>query len=87
MSKPSQKPGMAMKRTDTERAIPSAQPLGRIALRMPTGSPISHEMITARMPISAEIGPRRRMRSATVSPRKKDFPSCPEAMSLSQRTY
>ena len=84
---PSQKPGMAMKNTASDRASASAAPLGRIALRMPTGSPTSHEMTRARSAISAEIGPRRRIRSATVSPRKNDLPSWPEAMSWSQRTY
>src|SRR5258705_4411629 len=87
ISSPSQNPGTAMKRTESVRTSASAQPFGRIALRMPTGSPTSHEMIRARIAISAESGPRWRMRSRTVSPRKNDLPSSPVAMSRIQRTY
>ena len=75
MSIESQKPGTAMKRMARERAAASAQPLGRIALRRPTGNPTSQEMTRARIPISADSGPRCRMSAATVSPRKKDLPS------------
>ena len=45
MSMPSQKPGIAMKRTDSARARPSGRLFGLNALRMPTGSPTSHETI------------------------------------------
>ena len=38
-------------------------------------------------PISALMGPRCAIRSATVSPRKNDLPSRPTAMSPSHRTY
>ena len=76
-----------MKRMERKRVTASAQPLGRTALRMPTGRPTIHEMIRARIAISAESGPRCRIRAPTVSPRKNDLPSCPLAMSRSQRTY
>src|ERR1043166_559518 len=84
---PSQKPGMAMKRTDNPRATPSGTLLGRNALRMPTGSPTSQEMTRASTPISALIGPRWRINSDTVSPRKNDRPRRPAPMSTSQRPY
>ncbi len=58
MSMPSQKPGIAMNRTDSARARPSGRLFGLNALRMPTGSPTSQEMISASTPISALIGPR-----------------------------
>ena len=87
MSMLSQKPGMAMNKMASERATLSAQLLGLIALTMPTGRPTSHDTMSARNPISALIGPRWRMSSATVSPRKNDLPSCPVAMSRSQWTY
>ena len=77
MSMPSQKPGMAMKRTDSARATPSGKLLGLNALRIPTGSPTSQETMSASTPISALIGPRWRISSATVSPRKNDLPSRP----------
>src|SRR5689334_5679881 len=87
MSMPSQKPGMAMKRIDMARASPSGTLLGLNALRMPTGRPTTHDTSSARIPISALIGPRWAMSSATVSPRKNDLPSRPAPMSPSQRTY
>ena len=59
------------------RAPVSARLLGRSALMMPTGSPTSHEMTTDSTPISALSGPRRMMRSATLSSRKNDLPSSP----------
>ncbi len=87
MSMLSQKPGMAMNKMASERATLSAQLLGLIALTMPTGRPMSHDTTRARRPISALIGPRWRMSSATVSPRKNDLPSFPVEMSRSQWTY
>src|SRR3989442_556771 len=57
------------------------------ALPSATGNPTSHGMITARIPISALRGPRRRIKSATLSPRKKDAPSLPLARSFIQRKY
>ena len=83
----SQKPGIAMKRTDSARAAPSGRLFGLKALRMPTGRPTSQETISASTPISALIGPRWRICSETVSPRKNDLPRRPAAMSPSQRTY
>ena len=79
MSMPSQKPGTAMKSTDMARATPSGMLLGLNALRMPTGSPTSHDTMSDRMAISALMGPRCRICSATVSPRKNDLPSRPVA--------
>src|SRR5207248_2563383 len=87
MSMPSQNPGMAMKRIDSMRATPSGRLFGLNALRMPTGSPTSQETTSASTPISALMGPRCEIRSATVSPRKNDLPSRPTAMSRSHRTY
>ena len=86
---PSQKPGTAMKRTDSVRAMPSGMLLGLNALRMPTGSPTSQETTRARTPISALIGPRCRISSATVSPRKNDRrdgpPRCRRSADVLQR--
>ncbi len=87
MSIPSQKPGMARKRMDITRAPVSTMLFGRSALTIPTGNPTSHEISTARMPISALRGPRRRIKSATLSPRKNDEPSLPLARSFIQRKY
>ena len=87
MSMPSQKPGTAMKSTDMARATPSGRLLGLNALRIPTGRPTSHDTIRDSMAISALMGPRCRICSATVSPRKNDLPSRPVAMSPSQRPY
>ena len=82
---PSQKPGNGDEE-DGERAGHVVEPmlLGLMALRMPIGRPTSQDTISASTPISALIGPRRRISSATVSPRKKDLPSWPEAMSFIQ---
>src|SRR5438309_2322887 len=87
MSMPSQKPGIARKRTETDRPTLSARLLGRTALVMPTGSPTSHEMSTESTPISALRGPRCRTSSETRSPRKNDRPRLPLAMSFIQCTY
>ena len=72
---------------DITRAPVSTMLFGRSALTIPTGSPTSHEMSTARRPISALKGPRRRIKSATLSPRKNDEPSLPLARSFIQRKY
>src|SRR5439155_968050 len=58
MSMPSQKPGMAMNKTDNARATPSGRLFGLNALRIPTGRPTSQETMKASTPISALIGPR-----------------------------
>src|SRR5882672_10109918 len=87
MSMPSQNPGIAMKRMESMRATPSGRLFGLNALRMPTGSPTSQETNSASTPISALMGPRCEIKSATVSPRKNDLPSRPTAMSRSQWTY
>src|SRR2546425_690740 len=84
---PSQNPGMAMKSTDSVRATPSGTLLGLNALRIPTGSPTNQEITRASSPISALIGPRWAISSATVSPRKNDLPRRPAAMSTSHRPY
>src|SRR3989440_5214632 len=84
---PSQKPGIARNRTESERATLSGSLFGRNALTMPTGSRTSHEMITDKRPISALSGPRCRMSSETLSPRKNDRPRLPPAMSRIQRAY
>ena len=60
---------------------------GLNALTIPTGSPTSQETISASTAISALIGPRWAIRSATVSPRKNDLPSRPAPMSPSQCAY
>ena len=61
--------------------------LGLNALRIPTGRPTSQETMRASTPISALMGPRWAISSATVSPRKNDLPSRPAPMSTSQRPY
>src|SRR5256885_12393008 len=84
---PSQNPGIARNSTDIVRATLSDRLLGRKALTMPIGSPISHEISTDIRPISALIGPRWRISSDTLSPRKNERPRLPLAMSRIQRTY
>src|ERR1043165_2651642 len=69
-----------MNTIEITRAAGASQPLGRTALAMPAGRPTSQETMKARNAISAESGPRWRMRSRTVSPRKKDSPSGPVAL-------
>src|SRR2546426_575882 len=78
---------LCARRPGEVRATPSGTLLGLNALRIPTGSPTNQEITRASSPISALIGPRWAISSATVSPRKNDLPRRPAAMSTSHRPY
>jgi len=54
---------------------------------MPTGSPNTHEITTARAPISALSAPRTRISSEMESPRRSDSPMSPLETPFIQRPY